>query len=248
MDLIAAAFIAGLITFLLPCTLPVLPVYIGVLATGKTKRQFILNALGFWLGFGGVFVILGLAVSSIAHLLGPEFKLVLPQISGVILIALGGFAFISNHPKFQKYAWVQNLQRTFKVEPKIADNLSFLSSLIIGATFAFGWSPCVGPVLGAVLTLSANGSSLFVSALTLIGFVIGLALPFIVLSFVLIYLGKSTIFSKLNKHSNKIALAFSIFIIIIGLALLLGWYQIFTAEINRALMHGIDFRWLLERV
>lgn len=181
LTLILSALLAGLLTFLAPCTFPLVPAYLSFISGGSTDRKKIfLNGLGYVIGFSVVFIVLG----SLAGLVGGyvvKYQNFLASVGGVFVIAFGmlmisqamhwevpGTGFLSRP---HSYIGLQHLSPSHP-----------LSALIFGAAFALGWTPCVGPVLGAILTLAATRATVVEGAFLLTIFSIGLGLPFLVMA------------------------------------------------------------------
>ena len=207
------SFLEGIITFISPCLLPMLPVYISFFA-GQTNRgnklNTLINALGFVLGFTLVFVLLG----AFAGEIGKTFiqnKNSLHLITGIIVILFGlnfmgllrlPFLKINHHLK----------QEQFKV--------GFLSSLIFGIVFSIGWTPCVSAFLGSALMLAASGGDVLKGILMLFSFSLGLGLPFIMSALLIERLTSTFNFIKRNYHIiNFIS---GVFLVIIGILMATG--------------------------
>ena len=182
-----SAFVAGLFTFLAPCTLPLVPGYLSFISGVKdedlenpdtkdaAKKKIFKNGVFFMLGFTVIFVLFG----TLAGLFGEALRQsqdILSIIGGILVIIFGLFmvgAF--------KLSFLQGEKRMRM--PKWLEIGKPSSSLIIGGTFAVGWTPCVGPILGSILALAAAGGSALQGALLLLVFSAGLALPFILIAF-----------------------------------------------------------------
>ncbi len=150
-------FGAGLLTFLTPCVLPLIPIYLAALmggdmtSLGKRRGQLMGRAALFSVGFVGVFTLLGLGASTIGATLTESKPLL--QIVGALLIALFGLKFIG-------VVQIPFLDRVVKADDeRLQTRFSGVNALVMGVVFAVGWSPCVGPVLGSVLTYTAGASS-----------------------------------------------------------------------------------------
>lgn len=183
-----SAFIAGLLTFLAPCTLPLVPAYLGFISGVSTKdldmtdenavrqarRKIILNGLFFILGFTIVFVLFGTLAGVLGQGLTP-YRIWLTRIGGLLVILFGLFMLgVFRIPFLQA-------QHSLKM-PSFLKVGKPSTSTVVGGAFAFGWTPCVGPILGSILLLaSTNGSALSGAALLGI-FSLGLAVPFILIS------------------------------------------------------------------
>ncbi len=178
----AGAFAAGLLSFLSPCVLPLVPPYlcfIGGLtldqlaedqaAGGAAARRVFVAALAFVLGFTTVFVALGATASAIGQVVAENFRL-LGQIAGVIIIVLGlHFLGLLRIPFLYREA-------RFQVESRPA---GLLGAYVVGLAFAFGWTPCVGPVLAAILFVAGAEGSVIEGSTLLTAYALGIGLPFL---------------------------------------------------------------------
>ena len=178
---LVTAFLAGIVSFLSPCVLPVVPGYVSYVAgqtshrshgTTAARRRVAALLLSAWfvLGFGAVFVALGASATAIGRLF-LHYRYEANIVGGIIvvvfgLVMLGAFRFV---PWFQ---------RDFRLHPMLAGGHP-VSALILGVAFGFGWTPCIGPILGAILTFSAVESSLRGSLGLLIAYAAGLGIPFL---------------------------------------------------------------------
>jgi cytochrome c-type biogenesis protein len=184
--LLIPSFIAGLLTFLAPCTLPLVPVYLSFIggvsadelsepSSGKSaKRRILLNGLFFVLGFTAVFISFGALAGVLGANLGPT-KIWLGRIGGAA-VALFGLIMLGvvKPPTFSQ-------ERRFHLPRKLTPG-NPISSLIIGGAFAFGWTPCVGPILGSILLFASQSHTATQGALLLGVFSLGLAIPFLAIA------------------------------------------------------------------
>jgi cytochrome c-type biogenesis protein len=160
----------GIITFISPCLLPLLPVYVSFFAAGKAdKRRTIVNAIGFVLGFTVVFIILGAFAGTFGRLL-TRYTVVVNVITGLIVIVLGlnflgviSIGFLNRNGK-----WRVNIK-----------NLRFFSSMLFGIVFSIGWTPCVGAFLGSALMMAAGQGGAVNGIVMLLVYSLGLGIPFI---------------------------------------------------------------------
>ncbi|MEP6998214.1 MAG: cytochrome c biogenesis protein CcdA [Betaproteobacteria bacterium] len=177
---LATAFLAGIVSFLSPCVLPVVPGYISYIAgqTGNGPNEAIdkrrrLKALAlsvfFVLGFGAVFVILGASATALGRLF-LRYRYEANIVGGVIVIVFGLIML-----GMLRVRW---LQRDFRLHPRLAGGQP-ATALVLGVAFGFGWTPCIGPILGAILTVSAVQSSLQESIGLLTAYAVGLGVPFL---------------------------------------------------------------------
>ena len=172
---VAVAFAAGLLSFLSPCVLPLIPSYVGYL-TGMTVEEVerrrgtaLLHAVWFVVGFSLVFVLLGAGASAVGSLLR-EYQVWLGRLGGVLLILFGIYLLGLLRPGF--------LMREWRIE--LAHKpLGYFGSGVVGFTFGAAWTPCIGPILGGILTLAATQAGLGRGIGLLAIYALGLALPFV---------------------------------------------------------------------
>jgi cytochrome c-type biogenesis protein len=218
---IGSAFLAGLLMFLAPCTLPLVPAYLGFISgvdhkalenpeTAKAaRRKIFLNGLAFIAGFSLIFVILGTLVGILGAAL-VSWRIWLGRIGGASVILFG--LFMLGVFKFSIF------KGTSLPIPKWLTLGRPSSSLFIGGAFAFGWTPCVGPILGTILLLAGTTGTALQGALLLAVFSLGLALPFI---FIALAFSKATAYiNKITKYLKPVSIVGGIFLILLGLLLL----------------------------
>lgn len=185
-SLIIPAFIAGVLTFLAPCTLPLVPAYLGFISgvssddlqdPAKAKRarlKIFLNGLSFVIGWSLVFIVLGTLVGFIGSALVP-YRLWLSRIGGIFVIIFGLFMLNVLKIPFLACEWQPRV-------PAIFARGKPVNSLILGSAFGFGWTPCVGPILGSILLLAGTSATAGQGALLLSVFSLGLAMPFLAIA------------------------------------------------------------------
>lgn len=209
------SFLEGIITFISPCLLPMLPIYVSYFAggtersTGRTLR----NALGFVAGFTLVFVVLGALAGSVGSLLKNHQTLV-NVICGLIVIFFG-----LNFLGVFKLNLFRGTRRVIDTK-----DMGFLSSLLFGMVFSVGWTPCVGAFLGSALMLASQQGHVIEGVMMLLTYSLGLGIPF-VLSAVLIDRLKSA-FDIIKAHYRVINIACGCFLVLVGIFMAtgtLGW-------------------------
>ena len=178
---VAAAFGAGLLSFAAPCTLALVPAFLVYLAgftlsnspdvsPRKIRIATILNTLTFVLGFTAVFVILGSSLGTLSGLVGSGTPWLF-RVGGLLVIGFG-LATLG-------IIKVPLMERGFVVRTDFARNMRYLGSFLVGATFAVGWVPCVGPILGGILVLAGTSGSAEQGAGLLFAYSMGMMLPFL---------------------------------------------------------------------
>lgn len=206
-------FIEGLLTFISPCILPMLPVYFLYLAgtsieekatSPSIKRKLITNSIGFVIGFTVVFVLLGATVTSLGHFL-ISHKDLLRKISGIVMVLFG--------LNFLGILRIKFLSIEKRIDFKF-NQLGFLSSIVFGIVFGFGWTPCLGAFLGSALVLAGNSKTIFEGILLLLVYSLGLGIPFILSSIVIDHLKEA--FKQIQKHSRLINMISGILLILAG--------------------------------
>jgi cytochrome c-type biogenesis protein len=226
---IGLAFLAGLASFLSPCVFSLVPAYIGYLggrAAGQTgltgdesltsNRWFTFtHGLAFVLGFSMVFVILGVAVSAAGGIL-VNLRTYLAKIGGVVVIILGLHMMGILRIPFLEY--------DVRVHNAPNSRWGYLSSALLGVFFSAGWSPCVGPVLGAILTFAINGGSVALGAKLLSAYSAGLAVPFLAAAFGIGWV--TTMLRKYSKVMHYVEIAMGAVLVIVGVMLFAGVFEL----------------------
>ncbi len=211
------AFVAGLVSFLSPCVLPLVPIYLAQLvghsvyqaADGQEEQPQRLNtfihSLMFVLGFTLAFVALGATASTLGGFLR-SYQLLLRQIGGVILVIFG--LHLTGIFKLSIFYW----QKHFEFRPS---RPSYPASLLIGLIFAIGWTPCVGLILGPILGLAANAATLRQGVILLLFYSLGLGLPFLLLGLRVDQLNR--VLKWLKPHVGKIEVGTGVVMIMAGI-------------------------------
>ena len=205
-------FLEGVITFISPCLLPMLPIYLSFFAAGDTdRRRTLRNALGFVLGFTIVFVVMG-AFMGVMGKLVREYQTVLNIITGAVVI-LFGLNFIG-------IVKIGFLNRASQQDANVKD-LNFLSSMLFGIVFSIGWTPCVGAFLGSALLLASQGGSLLQGIVMLLAFSLGLGIPFVVSALLVDRLKGA--FDFIKRHYRVINLVSGLVLVIVGILMATGY-------------------------
>ncbi len=229
---VPVAFIAGLVSFLSPCVLPIIPGFLAYLAgtttdTGTNKRRTIfLCSLFFVLGFSIIFSLLGVLLNTILARVAYGAQTWLARIGGTIVIIFG--LYLSGLLK------IPALERNRQLRVPTGLRSPYLTAFLFGAAFAAGWTPCVGAVLGSVLALAATqGGAAFP---LLLAYTLGLGLPFLVV-------GSFTAqaeqwIARHNRHFHLVTVAFGFVLIVLGVL-------VFTQSLSRVANFELLNRFLL---
>jgi cytochrome c-type biogenesis protein len=249
---LALAFGAGLLSFVSPCVLPLVPAYLGQLTavavvgreSGTPSRWLAVgHALAYVVGFGAVFTLLGLAATFAA---GPIVDY-LPAIrfaGGLLLILLG-----LNVAGLLRIPFLERSWRPFEAGAAgsvatatgtvalgtggggsfgerlggrlVTSRGGWLASLGLGAVFAVGWTPCVGPILGAILGLATTAGSTLQGGLLLLAYTAGLGVPFVAIA--ALYDRAPALLAPLIRHGREVSLVGGLLIVVVGLAIAFGW-------------------------
>lgn len=207
------AFAAGLVSFVSPCVLPLVPAYVtyltgsslDALASGQNRRRLVLNGVFFILGFSLVFVVMGMGASAIGRLL-TEYMGLVRRIGGVIVIVFG--LYLTGLLQLMVLDQERRLQAPVKAPGPV-------NSLLLGATFAAGWTPCIGPVLASVLLLAGTTATATQGALLLLTYAAGMALPFLLLTLSLHRL--QSWLRKLLPYTRRIQVASGVLMVVLGI-------------------------------
>ena len=221
-----AAFLAGLVSFLSPCVLPLVPGYVSLISgagveqlkTQETQllRKVMLNSVAFILGFSAVFITLGAVATEVSQMLS-RYRSTLAQIAGVVIILFG-----------------LHLTGVFKIKALYTDarlhsvkgGSTAWGAFVIGFAFAFGWTPCVGPVLTVILTFAAAQDSITKGVMLLAIYSMGLAVPFLLTA-----LGVERFlkfYSRFRAHMHAIEVASGALLVVLGVLLVLGRFTIIS--------------------
>lgn len=205
------SFLEGIITFISPCLLPMLPIYISYFAGGGERniKKTLKNALGFVLGFTIVFVALGALAGSIGALL-KEYQTAVNIVSGIIVIFFG-LNFLGVF-KFNIFKGRSNKVNT--------QNMGFFTAMLFGIVFSISWTPCVGAFLGSALMLASQQGHVAEGVIMLLLYSLGLGIPFI-LSAVLIDYLKSA-FNWIKRHYKTINIICGVLLILVGILMATG--------------------------
>lgn len=219
---VGLSFLAGLASFLSPCVFSLVPAYVGYLGGravgGETTEgnRFITftHGMAFVLGFSVVFITLGVATASLGRLLF-DLREILAKVGGIVVIIFG----LHMIGVFR----IKILEYDTRVQQVPDRKWGYLSSALMGVFFSAGWAPCVGPVLGAILTLALNGGSVSTGVTLLSAYSAGLAIPFL---FAALGVGwVSLTLRKYGKVMHYIEIAMGVVLVILGFMLFSGIFE-----------------------
>lgn len=216
---LAAAFVAGLASFLSPCVAPLVPGYLtlisgaGFVETGRapSPRRTALAALVFVAGFSLVFITLGVTASSLGSVLDLH-RQALTRLAGVFMLLMGLFV-----TGALQLPW---LYRERRFHPPVARALTRSETLLLGMAFGFGWTPCIGPLLASILVYTSAAATVGRGTVLLGAYSLGLALPFLAVG---LGIGRATAALRwVARHSRSISLVSGATLILFGVLLLSG--------------------------
>lgn len=218
---ILTSFLAGLVMFLAPCTLPLVPGFVAYLSHGERERMM-KSALLFCVGFLATFLLFGILAGLLGHVLAPA-KFVLEKVGGVFIVILGiSMLGIFHLPFFHGQIGGEKFRQVFKGN---------FSPLVFGVSIALGWSPCVGPVLAGIFFYATFSYSVFQALWLFIFFALGFIVPFLAIAWLMkkgkrVSLGSSKLFSII---AGLLLIFIGILLIAGDFNLLASWfYKIFT--------------------
>lgn len=225
---LVAAFSAGILSFLSPCVIPLVPIYFASLVgpevlefkTSRSRLSILFHSLSFVIGFSIIFIILGIIAGLTGFAINPSTAL-LNKLAGSLLIAFGLFMLAA-----LKIPWLNYEKR---LAPSLGKTTGYLRSFLIGATFSLVWTPCVSPIFRGILTLALSSEAAWHGAYLLAIYSLGLGIPFLVIgvAFDSIY----PLIRRIQRYSSVIYIISSLLLIILGGLTLtnnLGWISIIT--------------------
>jgi cytochrome c-type biogenesis protein len=227
-----AAFFGGVLSFLSPCVLPLVPVYLANIAGTAVlapdiygRRHFVLHTVSFIVGFSLVFTALGASVG----LLGAALPFgLLYDLAGTLLIVFGIFLIAAT-----KVPWL-NYERRFSLSK--AKGTGYARSLLIGSIFSLGWTPCVGPILGAILTLAWTSQTAWQGVQLLLVYCLGLGLPFVIVG---LAAGSAPRYTTwLSRHAFLTSIVAAVLLITVGILMLTGYMQYLSGLILGGYQYG----------
>lgn len=243
---LGVAFFVGVLSFISPCVLPLIPGYLSFmtglsaeeLTAGGRRARVVVPALMFVAGFSLVFVSLGATASVIGRFLA-DYRFIVEKVAGVAIVAFGVLML-----GVVKVPWLYGEAR---VDLERSRRFGRGAALVMGAAFAAGWTPCIGPLLGSILTLAGSSGSVGRGALLLLAYSAGLGVPFVVVA---LLLGRLTpVMRWLSRHSLVINRVAGGLLILIGLLMLTGLFGVLASLVTGGLgsygwEHALETRML----
>ena len=213
------AVAAGLLSFLSPCVLPLVPVYLANIAGASVlnpeladRRYIFLHTISFIAGFSLVFIALGASLGLLGTAVPRE---ALEKVAGISLIVFGIFIVAAI-----KVPWLNYEKR---LDFGKAKGTGYLRSLLIGVIFSLGWIPCVGPILGGILALAASSQTAWQGVYLLLAYCLGLGLPFVAVG---LALGAASRYIRwLSRHGLITSIVAAVLLITIGILMLTGYLE-----------------------
>ncbi len=243
---IISAFVAGLLTFLAPCTLPMIPAYIAFISGVREsnlqikeehtalKRKVFVNALTFVLGFSFIFIIFGILAGHVGSYVG-TYKLLLSRVGGVLIIVFG--LCMLNIISLNFFNRLKRIRIVTHIVPG-----KKIGAFLLGCTFALGWTPCIGPVLGTILLFASMSGTAFYGILLLTVFSIGLSIPFLLTA--LLFSKMSHAIEAYGHYLKWVSQCGGIFMIFIGILLLTNSSELLL-QYGSVLFDFLNMHWLM---
>ncbi|MFN3953019.1 MAG: cytochrome c biogenesis CcdA family protein [Pararhodobacter sp.] len=219
MPALGVALMAGVLSFLSPCVLPIVPPYLAYMSgismreltdEGQGSRRAVLPALFFVMGLSTVFLFLGFTASSLGRLF-LEYRTEFAQVAGVVVIIFG--------LHFLGLFRIGLLMREARIDPGDRGGSAF-GAYVLGLAFAFGWTPCIGPILGMIITLAATEDSVARGTTLLAFYAAGLGMPFLLAA---VFITRSmALMRRLRPWMGRIEKAMGLLLVVVGIALITG--------------------------
>jgi len=220
-SLFGLIFAEGLLAFLSPCILPMIPIYLmylgGAEAAGeRVGLRLLVNTLGFIAGFTLVFVALGATASGLGRLMAAN-RLLLQRFGGLVVVLIG-----LNYLGLIRVSWL-NRSRTWQTD---TSNLRFWSSLFFGGAFSLGWTPCLSAFLGTALILASNMKTMYQGMALLFTFSLGLGIPFLLTA--LLWGKLQNTLGVIKRNLHRIQLVSGLLLVVMGLLMFFDLFRFYT--------------------
>jgi cytochrome c-type biogenesis protein len=228
---ILTAFVFGLLSFVSPCVLPIIPGYISFISgyslnemTGDNtaaKRAILVNTTVFIAGFTLVFVLMGAAATSIGKVLNENLTLI-SKIAGAVIIVFGLHMIGIFKIGFLNY------EKRFHLQDK---KLGILGSFAVGSAFAFGWTPCIGPVLAGILAIASQQDTVMQGIVLLFSYSLGLGIPFFLTA---LSINKFfNVFNRIKKHFHAIEVFGGVMLVAVGILMITNYLTIIASYLSK---------------
>lgn len=215
------SFLEGIVTFISPCLLPMLPVYVSYFAGGAdgTTAKTLKNAISFVLGFTFLFVAMGALAGAVGGFLN-KFRTYVNVVTGLVVIIFG-----------------LNYMEVFKLKiftggyrGKVSDNMSFTSSFVFGVVFSLGWTPCVGVFLGSALMLASQQASALRGIIMLLLYSLGLGIPFVICA---LFIDKlKSAFNFIKRNYRVVNILCGVLLVLVGILMVFGVFDLVLQNIS----------------
>lgn len=223
---VPVAMLAGLVSFLSPCVLPLLPGYLSyasglgsaqIMAGTGSRRHLVGGTLGFILGFSVVFVLTGALLGGLGAVLLTNMRLITVVLGVVIMVLGAGFAGWLPVPS----GW----------RPSVTPRVGVWASPLLGMVFGLGWTPCIGPALSVVLTLALNEGSATRGGILAFAYALGLGLPFLL--FAVAFTALAPRFEWMRRHGLLLQRVGGVAMMLVGLAMVVGWWDVLVGVLRQ---------------
>jgi cytochrome c-type biogenesis protein len=227
------AFLFGLLSFISPCVLPIVPGYLSFISgvtfeemsaetsQKSVRNRILLNSIFFILGFSAVFIALGASATVVGQFLHEKINII-SKVAGVLIVVLGLHMIGVFKIPFLNY------------EKRIHSNkkpLGFVGSFLVGLAFAFGWTPCIGPILAGILSIAAEQSTIGKGILLLTFYSAGLGIPFLLTGMSVSAFYK--VFNKFKRHLHKVEVTSGVLLVVIGILIFTNYLTILSGYLSR---------------
>lgn len=231
------AFASGLLSVFSPCVMPLMPAYLSLISgvsvedmqegalDAGLRRRVMRACTGFVLGFSSVFIVMGVGAVAIGHTLRTwridafGIELGIAQLAGVLIIVMG--------LHMTGLVPIRFLYRDTRVHVQ-TESRSLISTFVIGAGFAFGWSPCIGPILSTILTIAGSRETILEGTALLAIYSAGLAIPFFMAGWSIEYFFRA--FTRMKHHFRKVEVASGVMLVVVGMLLLTNQLSRFNSQ------------------
>lgn len=230
---ILTAFAFGLLSFISPCVLPIVPGYISFISgvsfdemqneanRSVVRKRILTNCLVFILGFSLIFIALGASATAVGHFLHEE-RDIISKVAGVIIVIFGVHMIGIFKIPFLNY------EKRFTANAK---PIGLLGSFLIGMAFAFGWTPCIGPILATILAIASQQDTVGKGIVLLAVYSLGLGVPFLAAGLSISLF--TSVFNKLKRHLHTIEVVGGVLLVIVGLLVMTNYLTVLSGYLSK---------------